>query len=175
MADSTKVEMGVCNVEFDSQDLGYTKGFVKVNFSAESLESYVDQADAPLSEVITKQNFEVVVPLAETDLERLADFFPGATYVLDGGVGPGEKMVLSGAAGADLADNAKKLIIKPLDASGASTTDANKWLTVQHAVPIPNVSFAYEKENIRVYEITFRAMVGVNGFVVFGDETAVPA
>jgi len=172
VADSTKVEMGVCNVEFDGNDLGYTKGFVKVNFAAESLESYVDQADAPLSEVITKQNFEVVVPLAEHDLSRLEDFLPGATYTLDGGTGPAEKLDLSGAAGADLADSAKKLIIKPLDASGQSTTDANKWLTVHHAVPVPNLSYAYEKENIRVYEITFRAMVGQNGFVTFGDETA---
>ena len=68
MADPTKVEMGVCNVEWDSSDLGYTKGFVKVNFTAESLESYVDQSDAPLSEVITKQNFEVIVPLKARDL-----------------------------------------------------------------------------------------------------------
>jgi hypothetical protein len=175
VADSAKVEMGVCNVEWDGSDVGYTKGFVKVNFSAESLESYVDQADAPLSEVITKQNFEVVVPLAETDLSRFEDFFPGATYVLDGGVGPAESLEMSGAAGANLADSAKKLIIKPLDANGVSTTDANKWLTIQHAVAIPNISFAYEKENIRVFEVTFRALVGVNGFVVFGDETAVAA
>ena len=168
MGDTTKVEMGVCNVEYNSVDLGFTKGFVKVNYSSESIESYVDQQDAPLSEVITKQNFEVVVPLAETNLSVLKDLLPGATYKSTGG----ESLELSGASGANLADNAQKLIIKPLDANGVSTTDADKWLTLFHAVPLPNLSFAYEKENIRVYEVTFKAMSGVNGWVIFGDELA---
>jgi hypothetical protein len=170
MGDTTKIRMGVCNVLFNAVDLGYTKGFVKCSFTAESIEQEVDQEDAAIDELITKQNFEVEVPLAEYDLSRLADLLPNATYTLDT---TKEKVVLTGAAGASLKSMAQELIIKPLDSAGVPTTDANEWLTLKHAVPRPNIEFAYEKENLRVYSVTFRALKGVNGYVIFGDETAV--
>jgi hypothetical protein len=37
---------------------------------------------------------------------------------------------------------------------------------------MPSIEFAYEKENVRVYTVTFKALVGVNGFITFGDESA---
>jgi hypothetical protein len=163
MADSAKVMVGVANVEFDSVDLGYTKGFVKVNFSADTTETEVDQSDAALDETITKQNFEVVVPMAEYDLSKFEDIFPGAVYTVDG---TKKKLVMSGLSGGSLSAMAKKLIIKPVGKT------ANEWLTLPHAVPRPSRSFAYEKENVRVYEVTFRALKGVNGYVIWGDETA---
>lgn len=163
MGDSTKVRVGVANVEFGSVDLGYTKGFVKVSFSADSVETEVDQADAALDEVITKQNFEVTVPMAEYDLTKLADVLPGATLVENAGK---IKIVMSGSSGGSLLTMAKKLVIKPVGLT------ANDWLTLMHAVPKPNLQFSYEKEGVRVYEITFKALVGTNGYVVWGDETA---
>jgi hypothetical protein len=65
-----------------------------------------------------------------------------------------------------LKDSAKELVIKPVGGT------ANDWVTIYHAVAIPNISFAFEKENARVYEVTFKALVGTNGFVAFGDDTA---
>ena len=57
MANASLVKMGVCNVSYKGTDLGYTSGFVKVAYSAESVEKKVDQADAALSELITSQSF----------------------------------------------------------------------------------------------------------------------
>lgn len=41
-----------------------------------------------------------------------------------------------------------------------------------HAVPKPGMDF-FEKENVRVYEVVFKAIVGPNGWVSFGDTTVV--
>ena len=164
--DSTKVEMGVCGVSFGGEDLGYTKGGVKVSYSTDSVEITVDQEDVPVSEIITKQTFEVKVPLAEYDIQRFADLLPGATYVVDGTTPTKVKLVLSGAAGGDLLGMSQALILSP-----AGGTENDK-ITMHHAIPVPSLEFAYEKDNQRVFEVTFKAMKGVNGFVTFGDVTA---
>lgn len=162
----TKVKIGTCEAFFDAQDLGYTKGGCSVEYSTDSVEVTVDQEDTPITELITKQNFSVKVPLAEYDLQRLAKFIPGATFTADGTTPTKVKMVMSGAAGGDLLASAKELILKPVGGT------ANDWITLHHAVPVPNISFAYEKDNQRVFEVTFKAMKGVDGYVTFGDETA---
>lgn len=162
MADSDNVKMGVCNVTFNGTDLGYTKGGVKCSYGSESTEITVDQADAPVGEVMTKQTFEVKVPMAETNLTVLATLLPGATLLTDG---TKKRMVMSGAAGADLLTNSKVLIVTPV------TGVVNDGLYIPHAIPLPKIEFGYEKDNIRVYEVTFKALKGDNGFVSFGDST----
>lgn len=161
--DATKVQMGVCNVTFNAQDLGYTKGGVKVKYSAESTPKEVDQLDTPIDEIITKQTFEVTVPMAEADLTRLATLLPGATLITDG---QKLRLDLSGAAGTSLAAMGAELIITPV--GGA----ANDKITLHKAVPTPNLEFAFEKENVRVYEVTFKAIPDGGDWVTFGDVTA---
>ena len=219
MGESNFVEMGVCDVSFKGSDLGFTKGFVKVNYSTESLETTVDQLDAPVSEVISEQKFEVVVPLAEHSLARLSQLLPGASVTIGDGtkefkgvyVSGGSyvdtdivefdgkfwefddtvtespsgapqtadwkavaidnatnkiKMELSGASDLDLDSTAGELVLKPTGG------DANDWITLKKALPVPSMSFSFEKENPRVYEMTFKALADSSGWVVFGDETA---
>lgn len=158
------VKIGTCDVFFNAEDLGYTKGGCSVEYSTESVEVTVDQEDSPITELITKQVFQIKAPLAEYDLERLADLIPGAVF---SGDATKKKLVLSGAAGGDLLASAKELILKPKGGT------ANDWITIHHAIPLPNISFAFEKENQRVFEVTFKAMKGASGFVTFGDVTAV--
>jgi len=164
--DATAVQMGVCDVTFNAVDLGYTSGGVSVSMSTESNEVTVDQEDVPISERITKMNFEIKVPMAEYDLSRFATLLPGATLVVDSVDETKMKLVLSGESGTNLLNMAKELIITPADG-----TDNDK-VTLHHAIPVPSMEFAYEKDNQRVFEVTFKAMKGVNGFVTFGDVTA---
>lgn len=166
MGNAANVKMGVCNVSFGGSDLGYTKGYVKVNYTIETTEKTVDQEDAPIDEILTSQKFEVKVPLAEQDLARLKDLLPGSTLVTDG---TKKKLTLSGAAGTSLIALAKELVVAPVGG------DANDAVTLHHAVPVPSIDFAYEKDNVRVFEVTFKAMKGTNGFVTFGDKTAIGA
>lgn len=82
------VDMGACNVYFGPDgaetSLGYTSGGVGVSYSVETQEVEVDQVDAPISEQITKQVLEVKVPMAESNLPRLAAMLPGTTLKVDG-------------------------------------------------------------------------------------------
>lgn len=161
------VQMGTCTVEFGAADLGYTSGGVTVTYTAETTEKIVDQEDAPLDEVITKQGIECVVPLAEYSLARFKDLLPGATLVTDGTDPTKVKLSISGAAGQSLGSLGKKLIIKPVDG------DASDWVTITKAVPQPKLSFKYDKNNVRVYEVTFKGMkTSGQPLYVFGDETA---
>lgn len=166
MGDATKTRMGVCNVSFNSVELGYTKGNVSVEYGIESSEIEVDQEDVPIDEIVTKQSFVVKVPMAEYDLATLATLLPGATLVTDAVDATKKKLTLSGAAEGSMLDLAEELVLAPVGG------DANDAVTLHHAVPVPSINFAYEKDNLRVWEITFKAVKGVNGWVTLGDTTA---
>lgn len=169
MADATKVNMGVCNVEFDSTDLGYTKGFVKVSYSSETLEKTVDQMDTPIDELITKQILEVEVPLAEKNLEILDDLLPGTTLTTGTGADAGEfKLELDGVSGGSLGDLGKKMVIKPVGG------DEHDWLTIYKAVPIPSFDMSYDKENIQTFTFKFKAVPDVSAdWVMFGKDAII--
>jgi hypothetical protein len=164
MANAELVTMGVCNVEFGGNDLGYTKGNVKATYSMETIEKTVDQKDTPIDEVITKQVFEVTVPLAEKNLEIFANLFPGATLTAGGGEDAGEhRLELSGAAGASLSDLGDSLVIKPIGG------DEHDWLTFHNALPIPSIEASYDKENVQIFEVKFKAVPNAtDDWVTFG-------
>jgi len=166
MGTAANVKLGTCSVTFNNVDLGYTKGGVSVSYSTESVEKTVDQEDAPIGEIITKQSFEVKVPMAEYDLQKFETLLPDATLTIDN-LDPNKmKLELGGGAGTDLLALAAELVIAPLGGG------ANDQIVVHHAVPIPNIEFSFEKDNVRVFEVTFKALKGQNGFVTFGDPTA---
>ncbi len=164
MGDSTKVQMGTCSISYGSSDLGFTKGATSCSFSTESVEITVDQLDTPVDEIITKQTFEVKVPMAEYDLTRLASLLPSAVLTTES---TKLRLDLTGSAGGSLLANAQELILAP---AGGTANDA---VILHHAIPLPNMEFAYEKENQRVFEVTFKALAGENGWVTLGDKTVV--
>lgn len=86
MASDTKnVKLGVCSINFDGKDLGYTQGGVEVMVTTDTHEVEVDQfGKTIINEVIMKRDVKVKVPLAETTLENLVAIMPGATLVSDG-------------------------------------------------------------------------------------------
>jgi len=167
MGTAANVKMGVCNVIFGAVDLGFTQGGVKVSYTADTIEKSVDQLDAPVGMVVTKQKFEVTVPLAEYDLNKLKLMLPGATTTTLAGQ---NYMLLSGAAGIDLNSLAQSLKIVPL--TGTASDILNNTVTVFAACPQPKISFSYDKDKIRVFEVTFQAIAHVSGLVAFGDVAA---
>ena len=88
MASDTKnVKLGVCLVTYDGVDLGYTKGGVEVEVKTETKKVMVDQfGNSEINEYILGRTCMVKVPLAETTVENLARFMPGATLAAQNGV-----------------------------------------------------------------------------------------
>lgn len=88
MASNTEnVKLGVCNVYFDGQDLGFTKGGVEVEVQTNTHEVTVDQlGETPIDEIIMSRTISVTVPLAETTLQNLVKIMPGSALVAEGAV-----------------------------------------------------------------------------------------
>lgn len=87
MASDTKnVKLGVCQVFFGGQDLGYTKGGVEVSVSTETHKVEIDQfGKTPINEQVMGRELKVKVPMAETTLENMVAIMPGATLTETGG------------------------------------------------------------------------------------------
>lgn len=171
MGTAENVQMGVCDVEFDGTDLGYTKGFVKMSYNIETVEKTVDQMDTPIDELITKQTLTVTVPMAEKNLQTFVKLFPGATLVTGAGADLGEfKLTLSGASGASAGALGKVLVIKPV---GGTVHD---WVTLYKAVPIPSIEASYDKDNVQIFQVVFKAIPDATSqWVMFGKEAIVIA
>lgn len=87
MASNTKnVKLGVCQIFYHGQDLGYTKGGVEVSVSTETHEVNIDQfGKTAINQLIMGRDCKVKAPLAETTLENLVGIMPGASMVETGG------------------------------------------------------------------------------------------
>jgi len=167
MGDSTKVHLGSAKIEFGGEDLGYTSGGVTVEYKRESYDVEVDQLNTVIDKIVTKEVLTVKAPLAEADLKRLATFFNGAEL---NNVGDKYRLSLTGEAKGSLLKLAKTLIVTP---EGGT---ANDIITLWHAIPDPEFNLAYEKNKIRVYNVTFTAVPGKDAkgkqqLVDFGDTT----
>jgi hypothetical protein len=95
---TSKVEIGVCDVTYGGLDLGATKGGVSVEIKTTTYEAKVDQfGETPIKEIITGTTVMVKVPMAETDLVRLQATMPQSSitnatsaptgYEVDNGAG----------------------------------------------------------------------------------------
>ena len=172
------LELGPCQVEYNSVDLGKTFGGVTVRISDDSVDLKSDQSGTSAEDtVITGTNVEVELSLAELDLDTIAVALGQTATGTDGAV-PGENKV-----GTSLLANAQELVLtKYVD--GAVSTDAVDKITFPAAAAVSNVELSYDAENQRVMRLTFKcfpATVNANwgtGSAVdkvvryyFGDET----
>lgn len=87
MTSTTKnVKLGVCQVFYKGQDLGYTKGGVEVSVTTETHEVNIDQfGKTAINQLIMGRDLKVKVPMAETTLENMVAIMPGATLNTVGG------------------------------------------------------------------------------------------
>lgn len=150
MGTPANVKMGVCNVTYDSVDLGYTSGGVSCAYTADTTEIEVDQEAFPIKEVVTKQSFEVTVPMAEHDLTKLSKVFPDCTLT-PAGDGTTATLALDGGVTNITPSVDKALVLTPVDG------DNEEVITIGNASVAPSFDFAFEKDNARVYEVTFKA------------------
>lgn len=178
--DTANVKLGVCKVEYDGNDLGYTKGGVEVTVETETYEATVDQfGNTPIAEKITGRMVEATVPLAETTLENLVAIMPGSNLVTDGTDATIQKVDVTTSVGTNLLDEAKKLVLRPIE----NTTDYNTSLAsddssddfvIPKAATPGSLTFAYRLDEERIYNCTFKGYPDPSTKILFtvGDESA---
>jgi hypothetical protein len=152
MASDTKnVKLGVCSVFFGGVDLGYTKGGVEVEVQTETHEVEVDQfGKSPIDEVIMGRTVTAKVPLAETTLENLVAIMPGAKLVDNAGK---KVVVVPNAVGTSLLKIAKELRFHP---KSNAADDHSDDFAIPLAATAGGLQFAYQLENERIYNCTFK-------------------
>jgi len=170
VANVENVKLGAAGVTWGADDLGFTKGGISVNITTASKEVTVDQfGPAAVNEYIQGRGVQVTVPMAETDLAKLALAIPGSTLV--GAEGGPRKLVVKNAAGTSLREYAKKLVLHP---TGVPASKKDDDFVVLLASPVGDIEFAYDFENERVYSVTFKGYPDneTGELFVMGDEAA---
>jgi hypothetical protein len=156
MGDGNAVKLGVCDVSFDSTDLGYTKGGVTLTVETQVHEILVDQeGPAPVGAVIMGRRCTVNVPLAETNYSRLQGLMPGSSYT--GGTNLWD---IQSGTGLDLLDYAATLTLHPHNID----SDDNRWdINIWKASPVANLQLTMTADGEWVYPIQFTGFVPESG------------
>lgn len=176
-------EVGAAQVFFkgpsaaSETNLGDTQGGIKVTVSTETSEIEVDQKIDPVDEIITKRTISVEVPLAEFSLNNLLLAFPGSSLVTDGTDATKKKLIFNSAAGSSQRSYAGELRIHPI---GRESTDKSKDLLFPCAAPTGNAELSYDKTNLKVISVTFKAYPSEaaateDQTMIVGDPAAMPA
>lgn len=81
MADVTNVQVGVCSVNFNSADLGHTKGGVEVTYEPTYHEVAVDlYGETPVEKYLTGEKLTAKVPLAEFTIAQMGVAIPQGAF-----------------------------------------------------------------------------------------------
>lgn len=166
---AANLNTGPCWVRYGATDLGYTKGGVKIEYKAESVDIEVDQETNPVDVMIKATDYTVSVPLAEYTLENLNLAFPGSEIVTDKTTPTKKKLLLNDAAGLSMYSLAKELVLHP---KGLPPEDPSKDWTFSKAVPVGDVEISYDKENVKTITLMFRTFPAAGVLGAFGDKSA---
>lgn len=161
MSDTKNVKLGVCQVFYNGQDLGYTQGGVEVTVTTETHKVNVDQfGRTVIDEIIMSRNVEAKVPMAETIIENMVKIMPGATIVATGGVAATGTITIGATAptqGDTVIVNGVTFTAKTsATAANEFTIGATATITAANLVAVLN-----SYEDPRVAPVTFVANAGV--------------
>lgn len=167
------VPIGPAIAKFGATDpaiFNITKGGIVLTLETEVHDSTVDQfGNTPVKSVILGRNAQVVVPMAEYDLQKLSTVMPDSDFYEDGDK---VKLVVKANSGFDLLALADQLVIEPTDENATP----NDYVTIPLAGPMADIEATYDSENERIYNVTFKAYVDPdndNQLFILGDTTVV--
>jgi hypothetical protein len=153
MASNTKnVKLGVCQITFDGEDLGYTKGGVEFSLTTETHKVEVDQfGKSAINEYIMGRGCSVKAPLAETTLQNMAKLIPTLANLGVEGL-TSQRVAIDSGVGVDLLAGAKMLTLHPISKKAWDYSD-------DIIIPLANtpgaLQFAYQLDNERIFDTTF--------------------
>lgn len=148
MGNLTNVKIGVCSATYKGVDLGHTKGGVKVSYKPEYEDIIVDQYGKSVTDkVLTKEVWEIKVPLAETQVANIAKSIPTSTTA-------GNVTKFGSQAGARLSTGAGELLLHPTAVTGT----AEDWVFYK-AVISGDIEYTYAVDEERVAEVVFTALI----------------
>lgn len=151
MADITNVQVGVCNVSFNSADLGHTKGGVEVTYSPVYHDVAVDKyGETVVQKILTGEKLTAKVPLAEFTIANLKAAMPKGSYA-----GAANTRLLVGkSAGAKATVEAAQLVLHPIS-EGTRRHD----IVFHKAFVASEIVLSHVNDAEKIIEVTFEALL----------------
>ena|SRR5688572_14195741 len=169
MADITKVKMGVCDVSFNSTDVGHTAGGVEVTYEPEYADIAVDKyGNTPADKILIGEKFMAKVPLAEFTIDNLKRAIPNSTYA----GAANARITIGKSSGQRMSSVAAQLVLHPR-AEGTRAYD----VVIHKAVVTSEVVMNHKLDEQKIIEVTFEGLVDEsksdgNYLGLIGDSTA---
>lgn len=176
MADATKVALGVCDVVFDSVNLGHTKGGVELSYEPVWHDVTVDHyGESKVDKRLMGEHVVAKVPLAEYTVANLKVGIPAGTVVTDGVTPTKVRLDVGSTAGLRASAEAAELALTPVDAAGVEHT-----VTIHKAIAGNQLDLAHQNDEERVIAVEFEGLIdesNADGARLFsiGDTTAAAA
>ena len=168
MASIDNVKLGVCNVTFNDVALGHTKGGVTVSYEPTYHDVAVDAyGETVVDKRLLGERLVATVPLAEATLANLQVAIPEGSTA-------GSKLTIGSTVGDSLADEAKVLVLHPVENEISNLADD---VVFHKAVVASTVELPYQNDGERIIEVEFVALLDESkddgnylGFI--GDSTS---
>jgi len=146
-------EVGPCQVKYDGNDLGYSKGGIKFTDEVLKAEITYDQTGETVMNTVTKgRKSSVDVPLTNQQLSLIETLIAGAAIDADG-------MLVKSSVGYVGRTGAKELILTIMDGA-APSTDPDATVVIFRADPTSKIAWGFDADGQRITLVTFTALPG---------------
>lgn len=151
MADITKVQVGVCTVNYNGLDLGHTQGGVEVIYKPTHKDVMVDlYGDTKVEQFLIGEMLTAKVPLAEYTIANLRNAFPQSQFA-----GAANTRITIGAkAGKSGRAVAYQLVLHPVS-QGTRAYD----VVFYKAYVSSQVTLKHTNKDEKIIEVTFEALL----------------
>jgi len=166
------IKAGPCSIYYKSAFMGFTQDGAEVNVEESWEDVVVDEhGESPVDALLTSENLTVKVRLSEFTMSNLRRSIPGSTQVIDGAK---EAVSIGRSTGFRARTYAGQLTLHPI---ANDVADVSEDLTVWLAYVSEPVTYSYVYNDVRSYEVTFRALVDVaktdgRRIAMIGDSSA---
>lgn len=169
MGDVTNVQVGVCQVTFNSVDLGHTKGGVEVSYEPIYHDVSVDKyGETVVEKFLVGEKFTAKVPLAEFTIVNLRNAIPKATFA----GAANARITLGAAAGKKATASTAQLVLHP-QIEGTRRHD----IVFHKAYVASQIVLNHKNDEEKIIEVVFEAILDEtksdgNYLGLIGDSTA---
>jgi len=154
MANIQNVRMGVCTINFNGVDCGYTLGGTKVTITRKLTPLKVDKyGDTPVDMVVTEVGMVASAKVAEPVVTVIHESMPEGDY--EQGIA-GNRQGIAAGEGYALRQSAALLILHP---QNLASTNLAEDVQIYTAVPSSSPVINYEVTGQRVFDLEFTGLV----------------
>ena len=150
--DSTKVTLGVCNINFNGTDLGLTIGGVEVVYTPTFHDTKADQFTTVIEKFLIAEKLEAKVPMAEFTLAHINKAIAQST--LSGG-----KVSFGSYSGKKASAMAHPLVLHPI----ANGSDKSEDVVIFKAVSTGALTISMKNDGEKIIMATFEGLVDSTG------------